>query len=267
MLYKEWASKTHTRSGLMLPVEDFKKLQALRDTGYTSVYAFSEEDALKIKQSGNSSGFGQYEVYSDEIIIDIDNPTDLNPTVRKLVMEGLAYDLYSSGSKGYHIVVPLDKMYHGYNVPYSQRKWVEDRLIKCDTSVYRHGSLISLPGRVHPKTGQKKELIRQESGKRATLQLVDPPMPKFNLQDDSLVGSLESGLRMAYFSCVSPPTEGGRHMTLWKIAKCLAEAGLSYEAGLELLITVNETWPNPKDENEVQRAASSAYGLQVQSSY
>ncbi len=258
-LYREWSSKVDRRKGRMVPLTALSVIETSYDPGYMSVYMFSAEDAYKITQQGNSQGFDKYAVHSDTLYIDIDSgQKDLDDCLAKLNKEGLGYYVYASGSKGHHVVIPLDTCYSGNNVPHSQLEWVRTRGIRCDFSLYRHGSLISMPGRVHPKTGQKKRLVHRAEGKRPQLILVDAPAPTFSLQTSGK-DSLPIGLAQLTSLVVNPPSEGGRHLSIWKTSKSLAEAGLSYATALDLMQTINASWPSPKSDDEVQRAVESAY--------
>jgi hypothetical protein len=259
-MYKEWTSKPQNRRGRMVPLSALSVLEAGHDAGYMSVYMFSEEDAFKILQAGHSRDFDKFEVHSDTIYIDIDTgEADLKDCVSKLDKEGLGYYVYSSGSKGYHVTIPLDRTYSGSNIPYSQLEWVKSRGVKSDFSLYRAGSLISCPGRIHPKTGLKKKLIEKKEGKRATLTLIDPPAPKFDFDHESSTDSLKIGIAQLTSMVANPPDDGNRHLSLWKASKSLAEGGIPFDATLQFLQVVNDSWPSPKSANDVERAVRSAY--------
>jgi hypothetical protein len=261
MYYREWCSKPNLRKGRMLPLEALALMERTTDPGYCSVYMFSEADAEAIASTGTSKGMNKYPVHSDMIYIDIDTgETEARRACKILKDEGLGYSVYSSGGKGYHIVVGLDKVYSGFNVPYSQRKWVEKREIACDMSLYQAGRLISMPGRIHPVTKARKTLLATVTGKPAVLELIDPPAPKFDYSQGDDTDSLKLALVQLSIMANNPPAEGNRHTSLWSVAKSLSEGGLSLECSVELLTLLNDSWPTPKDASEVERAVVGAYG-------
>jgi len=260
-LYREWTKKPEHRRGTMLPESQIKLLLKSSDPGYESVYAFDEDAAKTIIESKSSAGMARFPVYTRSLIMDLDNgPDQLALAEVKLAELGLGYDVWFSGSKGYHIVLTLDTLCSGRNVPYSQRKWVEGISVGADLSLYQHGRILSLPGRIHPKTGKRKEKVKTVAGKLLTLQLTDPPNGvSFDFKPSGGMGELEAGLWKAIQALANAPTPGNRHTALWSTALHFADAGVSYEATLELMHKVNESWLTPKTAAEVEAAISQAF--------
>lgn len=258
-LYREWASKVNHRKGLMLPISAIKTIQKQYNPGYSSVYMFDEESATKIMKSGNSKGMNKYPVYTDELAIDIDDPKDLAGWLVTLSHMNLYHTVYESGGKGYHIVIPLSKMVSGYEVPYSQSEWVKNLDLPCDMSLYQAGRLISLPGRVHAITGKLKKLINTYYGQPLELPLIKIPEFRFNKIEQNSDDSLKLGLAQLDLMASNPPTPGNRHMAIFAACKSLAEGGIEYEVALSLMITINNSWPNPKTSLEVEAAVKGAY--------
>lgn len=256
MLYFEWAQKVSHRKGRMVPETALPQILKMQDPGYRSVYMFSESDAKKME--GSSKGFDQYVPHSNELIIDIDSGEwDLEMCTGLLGHDGFEYTVFSSGNKGYHVVLTLDKLYADHRLPYSQRKWVEQLGMAFDPSVYKHSSLISLEGRIHPVTKKRKTKLYHQPGKPLVLPLVSPPEKQIVIGDDE--ESLKLGTAQLHSLVANPPTEGNRHGALWSCSKSLAEAGIPLEAALEFLQVINDKWPNPKAESEVERAVKAAY--------
>lgn len=261
-LYREWCQQPTGRKGLMMPVENLPSLEKSKDAGYMSVYMFDEAAAQEIANAGSSKGFSKYEVYSDKIFIDLDTGNQhLIRTTEMLADKGLAYDVYFSGGKGYHIVIPLDRVYKGTEVPYSQLAWVRSMGIEgFDPSIYKASALISMPGRVHPKTGAKKHRVLRAFGKSVKLELKRPPKPEFRLAEESSpTESLRRALAQLSGLATNPPPPGERHNSIWKTCRSLQEAGLSYETALDLMQTVNRSWVDAKDSIEIERAVKGGY--------
>jgi hypothetical protein len=152
MLYREWCLYPNQRRGRMLPIALIAKFELAADAGYASVYMFDKEAADQIKAAGNSSGLARFPVYTDTLTLDLDKGEAQLERVRTAIA-GLRYDVYVSGGKGFHVVIHLDRMVSGTNIPFSQRKWVEALNVEADLSLYQAGHIISLPGRKHPKDG------------------------------------------------------------------------------------------------------------------
>jgi hypothetical protein len=181
-LWVEWCLKPDRRRGSMVPVSLLPGLLKGKDAGYSSVYWFAEGAARRSWRPSLALGWRGTRSYTNRLVIDLDNGEEqLERAEAKLHDLGLAYDLYSSGSKGYHVVVPHDQWYVDRHVPYSQRLWVEALDIGADLSLYQHGRILSLPGRVHPRTQKKKTKVKEVAGQALALQIVECPEPTFAL--------------------------------------------------------------------------------------
>jgi hypothetical protein len=243
----------------MVRVDAIPSLIELPDPGYASVYMFREEDALKIKTAQSSRNLAQYPVASEHLVIDIDDGDEgLAKVVKVLDEKNYSYEVWSSGGKGYHIYIPHDLVV-SENLPYSHKKTIEELGLEVDESLYQHGRLLSLPNRVHPKTGKKKELIRIKEGEKMSLKLYTPPTTMtFNFE---AVGGLDlyaTALDRLKTLIAKPPKPGNRHTALWGVSKDLFEIGLSYETVLDLILKVNELWPDKKPKEEVEIALTQA---------
>lgn len=254
-IYLEFAEQPWLRSGDMRPTSEVEALQ-----GFRSVYGFSEEDAKIIRDSNCSRDFKRFAQFSDCLFLDLDDgEASVDGVVAFLKAEGIGFSLYKSGSKGYHTHIPSEPKF-GYNVAYSQKVLIESLGIPADLSLYRPGSLFRLPGTVHRKTSQPKELIQKFDGALLDYDLVGEPTPKpaeFTLGDDS---DLETTLLSLITYIGHPPRNGNRHLTIWSHAERLRRQGLSQGTVLDLLERVNLSWENQaKPESEVRRAVNQAF--------
>lgn len=250
--YREWCSQPFTRNGLMLKQHTINKIPHIQyDAGYSSVFCFSKEDAAEVQRSRSSVGLQRFSVGSDRVVIDLDNGDEERVKVEKILQSrGWGYSVYFSGSKGYHIYIPTEFMYHEH-LPYSHLQFVLGLGIQCDESLYQHGRLLSLVGRVHPKTRKKKKLLKEVPGDMPTIKIVDKPMFVYN-ESSQVVDSLVEALSRVGDIVISEPVSGTRHVILWGISKDLVRCGLQNVSIEDILNNAVTKWTNPKTPIEVR---------------
>ncbi len=262
MMYVEWTSQVQNRKGRMVPLTALPTLLALTDPGYSSLYWFKEADAKVLLDAESSKGMTRFEVGGKYLILDLDDGDKyLDIIETKLQQESLRYEVWFSGGKGYHIYIPHQFVVSAH-LPYSHKTTVlglfPDAAEMVDMSLYQAGRLLSLPGRVHPKTGLKKRLLKTCSGKPLVLKIVEQDR---SLLDFTLSYS-ENSMAVAYDNVLNlvlqPPTVGNRHTKLWAVAKDLAGSGLDRSTIFNILNEVNKKWPNPKSPEEVLHAVNGA---------
>lgn len=258
--YYEWASKVNARGGRMLPVSTLEAMPRLKDPGFRSVYLFYAEDAQSIISSGHSSGFARYEPTSDILFIDLDDGELQLPALEGALSQlGLAYEVWSSGGKGYHFHIQQE-IVTGFDVPYSQRAFVESLGVKFDASIYQPNSLIALPNRKHPRTGKLKSLVRTVEGRPLMLPIV--PTPESHKPFEFLEEGSEDQRVMALSMLawlVKEPEKGKRHIAIWRTAKTMAAAGFSFEFAELTIMEIISTWTNQKSHEESLKPIKAAY--------
>lgn len=263
MYYREWASKVGARRGRMVSLNALKILLSQYDPGYASLYAFDKSAADQILSQGHSKGLNKFHVFAESLTIDIDSGIEgLSLAVDVLNTRGLHYEVWQSGGKGFHVIVPHQPIF-SVDLPYAHKGCIEELGLErvADMSLYQHGRLISLPGRVHPKTRLKKRLLYIIHGRKFMLDINNIKVPQFRLNIQKELGMLATGLMRAADLITKPPTEGNRHTQVWGTSKALMEAGLSFDTVLEIMTEVNETWEEPKSPEELKRAVHQAYNL------
>jgi len=228
-------------------------------TGYRSHYLFDETDALAIRATGCSQGFSQYIVSADQVIIDLDDgDASVVALEARINALGYGYELWESGGKGWHFVL-FHELIRSADLPFSHRCFVLDLAPTADLSLYRHSSLISLPGRKHPKTGRKKKLIRKKEGSLVTFAMKQNPIPEFKLKAGGGLSLTVAGLNNFATMALIEPQLGNRHTKIWSASKQLADAGWEFDTVLGLACEVNNTWKTPKSNEEVRAAVFQAY--------
>lgn len=260
--YVEWASTVKARKGTMISLPALSRIVKIKDPGYSSVYMFKEEDALLIRQAGHSKGLNQYEVAAQFLVIDCDKGEKGRTVIEDILRErGLAYEIWTSGGKGYHFYIPhafvVDKRLPASHKAAALALFPKDLI---DITLYQHGRLLSLPNRIHPVTKKRKALISTIQGKPLELTIVDeaPKVMSFQTAETS-IQSLIEGLQRSVDLMVYPPHAGQRHIRLWGTALDLARGGIEYDTALAILLKVNDTWDAPKTEEEITQAVNSAY--------
>lgn len=250
--YREWAPRLNYRKGRMVSTFALTNLIKQHDPGYGSVYMFDEVTAKEIIKSGESKGFNKMAVIANTLVFDLDGGQEsLDKAEVILKSHGYGYQVFSSGGKGFHIYVPHE-LIQSNHLPYSHQKVVEKLGIECDLSLYQHGRLLSLPGRVHPKTGRRKELLYNVGGTPINIPIVERPVVQFKLGLIDTGDTLSMALRRLSDLTVEEPKIGNRHTTLWSVAQNLADAGITYHTALDLILGVTKEWKNPKPQSEIE---------------
>jgi hypothetical protein len=260
MFYREWCPRKYARSGNMLPVTALDIICKQANPGYASVYMFDEAAAKEIRESGTSQNFARFSVYADTVTVDIDGgDADLAKAEAILCEKQIGYTVDESGGKGYHIYLQQTELLGSIHLPFSHKMFVKSLGIPMDESLYQHGRIISLRGRIHEKTGRKKAFIKTVPGNKVVVPILEPEVPAFNFQAIGGLENLSAGIYKIHELLLVEPTPGNRHTRLWSVACNLAEAGISYEATCELLTRVNDNWINKKPQDEVLLAIQQAY--------
>ena len=264
MYYCEFASTKYARHGTMLPA-----IQSLQSgIGYSSIFQFSKEDALEIRNVGSSKGLKRFAVYAEWIWFDIDdeNIAEAAYRYRELVERFSEYEKvgYFSGKKGYHLGVKIDPMY-GRNVPYSHRRWVRENNLVVDESLYQHGRLFRNVGAIHESSGLKKRMLLKTEGKTLHIPTVIEPVrstPEYT-ESYSNEDIFRANLYRAILMIENPPDQDIRHTRLWGWAQDMCDNGVPYELTLALAKHVNGMFPTPKTDEEVEVAVDQGYGNSI----
>ena len=232
--------------------------------GFESVYRFSASAAETMQRRGSIAGCSNFPVYTDRLLIDLDDGVTSAKRLKSiLIKQNLAHLIYNSGNKGYHFLIPCKPMFD-LDVPYTQRVWVEDLNINADLSLYRHNSMIRLPGTINEKTGKRKKLIAVNKGSKLVLDNIIENPDRYKVWQGSedvisktfIQNIFSKGLRMLRVT----PNPGRRHTELWSLANDFAKSGLDFETAYNVILKINDSWGiNAKEDSEVYRAVEDGY--------
>ncbi len=231
-----------------------------KDTGYRSHYMFAEKYALEIKDKGSSKGMGQYPVANDRLCMDLDDGDASLPSIEALLKEkGYKYSVWFSGGKGYHVY-----LYHDFiediNLPYSHKCFVKSLDIACDFALFQAGRIVSLAGRRHPETKKQKKFLYGVAGKKVEIPIkIAPAKPTFDFNSEFDAEELVNGLYSLIDMAAKQPNLGNRHPSIWRTAKDLRRAGMTFEWIVEIMQEINSKWDEPKSTEEVEAAVEQAF--------
>lgn len=256
--YREWCSKPFSRCGLLIEQSRIDKMvKANRCSGYSSLYYFNEVSAEYIRSTKRSIGLNKHPVGCEHVVIDLDDgDKQVSLLESRLHQLGLGYTVWLSGLKGFHFYInAIDKF--DINLPYSQRLFVESLDVPCDLSLYQHGRLISLEGRIHPRTKKPKTKLRVVEGDAVDIKIVERPIITYTGEVEDV--SKEVSLLSISDLILNEPDVGNRHTLIWGTAKDLLASGWSLATVEHLLVEVNASWTNPKEDEEVRAAVTQAW--------
>ena len=255
-LFREWAQRLNDRNGYMLPVEEIAHLvNFTNNPGFSSLYAYSEEDAMIIKESGCSRGYDRFVPSSDFLAIDIDTGEE-DLILAEDILKGYGYEVWSSGSKGYHIILKHE-LIRDKRLPYSHSRVVKDLGINADFSLYQPGRIFRLPRCIHQKTGRRKALVRTVEGGLIDVPLLEKPPIEFSFSFGG-DGDYKTALGKLWSLAEEGLEEGARNNRMWNVASSLVNAGFELDAVFSFLSTVNNNQISPLSEDELKQVVGSA---------
>ena len=217
----EWRKKTR-RTGK--PTLDFKCPTTSDDYNFRSVYGYPQETVDFINKNNNTRNLKGKPVYSDELLIDIDNPENITEVEKKLFKLRISYDVYVTGNRGMHYHVPILPMV-GTGVVYSQVQFLKNIGIYdlIDNSIYKEGGQFRAVHAVHGKTGKRKYKIGSVAGTTLEIPtLVPPPISVVTYSEEGTEEDMQSYIN----NLLAKRDVGGRHMHMFIIWKSGLKAGI-----------------------------------------
>jgi hypothetical protein len=193
----------------------------------------------------HTRGLSGEPVYSDLLIIDCDTTDEATTVKERLVELDIPFELWLTGNRGCHFHIAIEPMW-GTDVIWSQTSWLRRIGVwdVIDTSIYREGGQIRVPGAVHEKTGRTKELIEEAVSSELVVipTLKSPPLPavKQEIHDGTPEARFEYHRNLLYRR-----SEGGRHTHMFVLWNRGRAAGYDPEDIREDIRWWNETMATP----------------------
>lgn len=195
---------------------------------FRSYFGYPEWVWKLIEAQGNSSGLGDLPVYCNEIVIDVDEDSEVGAVRRGLLQLGVFFMEYSA-NRGLHFAIPIYPVM-GVNVVHSIKMWLLSWIEaeQIDMSMLHPSGQIRLAGSVHEKSGLKRSLLRTVPGSILMLeQKIRPPIYVRDATgvDDGIMrdwsnAQYTKALRVGQLS-------GNRYPYLFKFIKLGLDAGIS----------------------------------------
>jgi hypothetical protein len=214
-----------------------------RQYTYRSLYGYGPETTKMIETNGNTRGLKGQPVFSDLIIIDCDTGEEGLVVQNRLEALGVNFEQWLTGNRGCHFHIPIEPMY-GTDVIWSQTLWLTDIGLwdVIDTSIYREGGQIRVPGAVHEKTGRVKEKVRTVEGDKPRIPI--KKQPNTPVQSNHVPGTPEAKEEYRR-NLLYRRSEGGRHTHMYILWRRGIEAGLDLETIKEDIRKWNEERAEP----------------------
>jgi len=215
-------------------------------TGFRSMYMFSEEMKNHIEAIGNMSNLQHWSVTSDTLFVDFD---DNQEAADKMIADMAPYDFtaWHSGGRSIHLHIPIKEM-SGRAVPNLQKQWMKENYPLADLSIYKTVGIYRLPGTYHVKyPGNQKELIQENiTGKNLEIDVkIKPPisLPGYVFEEDKDYNEWLDSLLFFYTK------SGGRNNQASLITYVSKKAGKTKEQARELLNLWNNAYCRPPLDN------------------
>lgn len=231
-------------------------------TGFISVYGYPDNTAEwirnnwsdKYKVMGSMVGLtsARMPVWSNRLYVDFDeNPrADAKKLSGLLEEANVAHTVWTTGGRSIHIHIECEEKCD-WRVPHSQKVWMAEWAAgagcKPDLSIYHAAGLYRMPGTLHQKTGQPKELLARYEGGVLDYDLVDS---RVSSEPADKLGAERSLWRLGLVEKVA-----SRHMHIYKLASQATRLGWPEREIEKLCLFWNNRLRNPLPEKEVLEKA------------
>ncbi len=245
-----WKPTTEGSQAFYIPVED------LPQSGFRSVYQFTEADAKAMERDGYARWKGS--VWSPELFIDIDKPEEIDNVCNRLELLGIAFNLYSTGNRGAHLHIPRE-CEPSHRLPEIDKQFASS-LGSVDLHIYHSVAMYRCIGAKHKATGERKELLDSRAGNVLDLRESKAPIaPKH-----SPAFFEHNGMQSVFTSPVLqllavPWAVGERHAAMVRAACELRRLGQSYEFSFGYLQNVSLMAEEPKSDEEINKILNWAW--------
>jgi hypothetical protein len=231
----------------LVPLVDIAKY-----VGFRSVFAFDDDTARQIRETGTTADMRGTPVYADTLFVDFDKSDGIE-FIAHLQQQGIAHQVWHSGGRSIHVHVPLIPVFGDW-VPAACKEYLKAHAPGADLSFIHPVGVYRLPGTYHPKRpGKRKELRAEQAG--AALQLVQPAnsSPRITFDEGGRVEDF-------FIRLLERKSTGERHKWIWFLATKGAEAGLAFDVTLDAIRWWNARMTDsPHDDYVLQSQCTKAY--------
>ena len=91
---------------------------------FQSVYWFPHATAMRIQAQGNMKNLEGLDLWTDTLLVDIDQPENIPPALEILRDIGCGWEMWTTGNRGAHFHIPHNPL-EGTDVIYSQIQWMK----------------------------------------------------------------------------------------------------------------------------------------------
>lgn len=217
--------------------------------GFRSYFGFTEEGITKIANQKSTANLKTMEVYCDELLLDVDNPEQLDYVVGTINNLGWGYHYYTTGNRGCHIHVSIEPILDS-NAPYSIKQFLTSVGLGRDVidhSPIRHAGIFRTEGKAHRKTGKQKTLVRSRQGSRPVIPIIKEPEVEIDVNID---GTEHDGYMYSYL-LMSKVGVGERYTRIYALIQHGLRAGESIENITQDIHNWNDNLDEPHTHNMV----------------
>ena len=218
---------------------------------FRSLYGYPSETSEFIRKNGNTRNLKGKPVFSDVLLIDVDNEVFVDEVRQMLIYGNIAFTEYSTGNRGRHFHVNIEPM-QGEHVIYSQVQWLKgmDLWDKIDTSVYREGGQFRCIGAIHQKTKKIKTSCGGTCGSAIKIpKVVPPPVVQTNYE---IGEGTEEDQQTFLMNLLIRRGEGQRHMHIFILWRSGLKAGYDPEIVKDAIRVWNRAQDIPHEEEVLE---------------
>lgn len=238
----------------------FVNITDLPNSGFASVYLFSEADTRSMEATGTYKAF-RGTVFSPILKVDCDDESAADATRKTLLSIGCTFAEYSTGGRGRHYHIPRTAN-PGHLLPALDKAYVARVFPQADTSFYHHVGMYRQIGARHHKTGLPKTVVDVWAG--PVLDMTAEQLPTNSFPKQSLRGEVGSVFADRYLSSLTVPySNGERHRKYCAIAARLEELHQPLEWAFVYLANVDLLSEEPLGESDLRRILDWAYSRRV----
>jgi len=211
---------------------------------FRSTFDYPQEVADSIRSRGNTQDLRGQPVSTKTILIDVDDPANVDEVRDILLAQQVLVEEYQTGNRGAHFHVPLAERITGVDVVYSVTAWLKDigAWTLIDPSVYREGGQFRLESATHAKTGKAKVLVDLHDNEELLRLEVKTTPPRKIIPKETVV---TGDKRDFFLNLMERRGVGQRHLHMYIIWNSGLRAGFDNDVLEESLTGWNDRQDDP----------------------